>query len=119
MNCRGYTAAVQYDSEERTLRGRVEGLRDMITFEAGDVVSLEREFRVSVDEYIRFCEESGRSPERPFSGRVLVRMDASLHKEISGAAEKAGESMNRWIVGVLRAAVSDRNPRMQQMPKAS
>jgi predicted HicB family RNase H-like nuclease len=116
MNYRGYTATVQFDSEERTLRGKVEGVRDVITFEAEDVVSLEREFRVSVDEYIRFCEENGRSPERPFSGRVLVRMDASLHKEIARAAETAEESMNRWIVGVLRAAVDDRRPGMRERP---
>lgn len=119
MNYRGYTATVQFDSEERTLRGRVEGLGDVITFGAEDVESLEREFRISVDEYIRFCEESGRSPERPFSGRVLVRMDASLHREISEAADRAGESMNGWIVGVLRAAVDDRNPRMREMPNAN
>jgi predicted HicB family RNase H-like nuclease len=122
VNYRGYTAKVEYDAASRGLFGRVEGLRDAITFEAADVESLEREFQLSVDEYIRFCEEAGQSPERPFAGRVLVRMDPSLHRAVSRAAEESGESMNGWIVNALCRALPDRAgraPSGQELPKAN
>ena len=107
MNYRGYAASVAFDPESRTLFGRVDGLRDTITFEAEDVASLEREFHLSVDEYLRFCEESGRAPERPFSGRVLVRMPPELHRQAARAARTAGVSMNRWIVDTLAGALAN------------
>lgn len=122
MNYRGYSAKVEYDPASRTLFGRVEGLRDAITFEAADVESLEREFHVSVDEYLAMCAEDGRSPERPFAGKVLVRMDPMLHRAVARAAEAAGDSMNGWIVRALGKALPD--PRRgsesgEELPRAS
>ena len=107
MNYKGYVASVEFDPESRSLFGRVDGLQDTITFEAEDVASLEREFHLSVDEYLRFCAENGRAPERPFSGRVLVRMAPELHRQAARTARMAGVSMNRWIVDTLAGALGE------------
>lgn len=109
MKYRGYTARVEYDPEDRVFAGRVENIRDVITFEATDVESLEREFRTSIDEYVAFCAERGAEPEKPFSGRVLVRMPPGLHKAAAGAARSAGLSLNAWINAAIGDALGGRS----------
>jgi hypothetical protein len=39
------------------------------------------------------------------SGKLLVRMPASLHDELAAAAEREGVSLNQLITGVLAASV--------------
>jgi predicted HicB family RNase H-like nuclease len=65
MNYKGYTAHVEVDEVDGALYGRVEGIRDLVTFVANNLGDLEREFRISVDEYLAFCAEDGVEPERP------------------------------------------------------
>lgn len=65
MNYKGYIARVLYDGEEKVLRGRVAGIDDLVTFEATSVDELEREFHVSVDEYLAFCTEQHVDPQEP------------------------------------------------------
>jgi len=65
MNYKGYIARVLYDGEEKVLRGRVAGIDDLVTFEARSVDELEREFHLSVDEYLSFCAEQRSDPQEP------------------------------------------------------
>jgi hypothetical protein len=39
------------------------------------------------------------------SGKLLVRMPATLHDELAQAAETEGVSLNQWITGALASAV--------------
>jgi hypothetical protein len=49
--------------------------------------------------------------QRPgtYSGRLLLRMPASLHEELAGASDRDGVSLNQFITGVLASAVNWRN----------
>ena len=47
------------------LHGRIDGIRDIVTFVAANVGELEHEFHVSVDEYLSYCAEKGLKPETP------------------------------------------------------
>lgn len=68
MKYKGYTARVSFDADEQLLIGRVEHIRDVVTFQAESVAELEKEFRISVDEYLAFCQERGSPPEKPLGG---------------------------------------------------
>ena len=81
-------------------------LRDVITFEGTSVAELEHEFHASVDDYLAFCRERNEPPEKPLSGRVLVRMSPDLHRSAALAAESARVSLNAWIVRSLEAAAA-------------
>jgi hypothetical protein len=48
--------------------------------------------------------------EARHSGRLLVRMPATLHDELAHAAEREGVSLNQLITGVLASAVGWRSP---------
>lgn len=63
MRYRGYSARVVRDDETNVFHGRVHGIRDIVTFEADRAEEVEREFRISVDEYLAFCAEQGITPE--------------------------------------------------------
>jgi predicted HicB family RNase H-like nuclease len=62
------------------------------------VEGLRREFRTSVDDYLEFCSELGREPERPYSGRFVVRIDPDLHRDAAWTAHRMGLSLDAWCV---------------------
>lgn len=105
MEYKGYTARVEFDADAGVLFGEVEGLRDVVTFEATNVRELDKAFHESVDDYLNMCVERGEEPDKPYSGRFLVRVDPKLHRDIAMAAVRAGKSLNafageafkRWI----------------------
>jgi predicted HicB family RNase H-like nuclease len=103
MEYKGYTARVEFDQEAGVLHGEVEGLRDVITFEATDVRQLEKEFRASVDDYLDHCLELNEEPEKPYSGKFLIRVDPLLHRDAAMAAARAGKSLNAFAADLLRS----------------
>jgi hypothetical protein len=48
---------------------------------------------------------SSRKAEARHSGKLLVRMPATLHDELANVAETEGVSLNQLITGVLASAV--------------
>lgn len=66
MKYKGYLAQVIFDSDAKIFHGDVMGLRDVITFQGTIVKELERAFKDSVDDYIKWCKERGERPEKAF-----------------------------------------------------
>jgi predicted HicB family RNase H-like nuclease len=106
---KGYTANPEYDPEAGVLHGIVLGLRDVVSFEADRLEDVEQAFHDSVDDYLEFCAERGEEPERPFSGKFLVRFSSEVHKAIYMAAFEANVSMNRLIVEMVEKALRTRS----------
>lgn len=97
MNYKGYLAIAEYDDEAEIFHGQVINTQDVITFQGTTVEELKKEFAFSVDEYLRWCEEEGRPPERPFSGKFQLRLDPAEHRQVYAAAKRAGLSLNEYI----------------------
>lgn len=62
---KGYTAWYEVDDEDGVWHGHVDGIDDVVTFESETFEGLEREFQISVDDYLEFCTELGCEPDRP------------------------------------------------------
>jgi len=101
MNHRGYTAHIEYDDEDGLFHGEVIDLRDVVTFVGRSVDELRQAFHDSVDDYLEFCEERGEDPDRPFSGRLMVRLPPELHRAIYTRARQEGKSLNQFIADRL------------------
>jgi len=114
MEYKGYVAEVSFDNEARVLHGEVINTRDVITFQADAVVDLEQEFHKSVDVYLQFCREIGQEPEKPFSGKFVVRLSPETHRRAYLAAKRAGKSLNTWVSDVLQERLPEHDT-----PKAS
>jgi len=61
----------------------------------------------SVEDYLAFCTERGEEPEKPYSGKLLVRVEPELHKSLVIQARKNGKSLNAWINDALLKVVKD------------
>jgi len=97
MKYKGYEAIVEFDAEAEVFHGEVINLRDVITFQGKSVEELKQAFYDSVDDYLEFCKERGEDPEKPFSGKFMVRINPDLHKTIAIKARKQGQSLNSLI----------------------
>lgn len=104
LKYKGYTGHVEYDDEAGIFHGDVLDLRDVITFQGKSVEEVERSFRESIDDYLTFCEERGEAPDKPFSGRLMVRLPPSLHRKVYVSALREGKSLNQWIAERLERA---------------
>jgi predicted HicB family RNase H-like nuclease len=102
MKYKSYTGVVEFDEESSTLFGHVIGLRDGITFQGDSVAEVIQAFHDSVDDYLEFCAERGESPEKPYSGHFVLRIDPQLHRVMSHAAEEQGASLNSLIEDRLK-----------------
>lgn len=104
LKYKDYLGHVEFDDEAGIFHGEVINTRDVVTFEGETVADLEAAFRDSVDDYLAFCAERGEEPDKPFSGRFVVRLPAEDHRQIYVAAKKAGKSLNAWVAETLRRA---------------
>lgn len=103
MKYKGYEALIKYDEDANILHGVVLNLKDIITFEADCVADIEEAFHDSVDDYLDFCAERGEEPEKPFSGRIALRLSPRLHSEISTMAMKESKSINSVIIEAVES----------------
>jgi len=105
MEYKGYTAGpIEFDPDENTFSGTVSGLRDVIHFEGSTARELAKAFRESIDTYLEFCAESGKDPDRPFSGKILVRTEPALHRKAALRAAAEGVSLSQWITKQIESA---------------
>ena len=104
MHYKGYPASIHYDAGNEIFYGIVEGINDSISFHSDSVDGLKKEFARSIDFYLECCEKHGDVPERPGSGRLMVRIAPAIHGAALTAAAKAGESLNKWVEGALAQA---------------
>lgn len=106
MKYKGYLARTEFDEEANIFHGEVVNTRDVITFQGKSVDELWQAFRDSVEDYLAFCAERGEKPEPPFSGRFTVRLSPEQHRQVILAAEKVGESVDRWAAEALTQAAT-------------
>jgi predicted HicB family RNase H-like nuclease len=105
IHYKGYVGKIEFDEEASIFHGEVINLRDVITFEGETVSELKQAFEDSVDDYLKFCAERNEEPEKPFSGRFVIRIDPELHRIIATEAKKADVSINQWVTTVLSRSV--------------
>ena len=95
LRYKGYTGHVEYDDKGKIFHGEVLDTRDVITFQGKNVEEIEEAFRNSIDDYLDFCSERGAKPEKPFSGKFIVRMSPKLHHRLYIKAVREGKSINK------------------------
>ena len=105
MQYKGYQAHIEYDDDARVFHGEVLNLKDVITFEGTCVEDLRQAFKDSVEDYLEFCRSRGEKPEKPFSGKFIIRVQPELHQKIAVKANMEAKSMNNWIEEQLQKAV--------------
>jgi len=97
LTYKGYSGRAEFDEEAGLLHGAVVDIKDVITFQGRSVEELERAFRESIDDFLAFCDERGEKPDKPFTGRLTLRLTPELHRKAYIQARREGKSLNQWI----------------------
>ena len=107
LNYKGYIGKVEYDYDNHVLTGCVINIRSVITFQGDSVSEIEKEFMASVDDYIKWCEEDGIEPEKPYSGKFNVRFTPELHQQAATSAKLLGMSLNSFVEKSVKDELSN------------
>jgi predicted HicB family RNase H-like nuclease len=104
MKYKGYIARIEYDDEDRIFVGHLAGIKDIVGFHGITVDELEDAFHESVENYIAISEETGRPVQKPYSGKLMLRVTPDVHAAVATAAEVHGKSINQWASDILDKA---------------
>jgi len=107
LSYRGYTGLLEVDLDAGELFGRTVGTRDIITFHGKTVDEARGSFEESVDFYLSCCQDEGKEPDRPYSGRFNVRISAEVHRGLAILAQSRGQSLNEVVSAALALAVGE------------
>ena len=105
MTYKGYFAKINFDERDNIFWGKVVGIKDSITFEGETVDQLTADFHNAIDHYPADCKNEGRTPEKPYSGKLTLRVSPVILAEIAAAAASAGNSLNKWVADTLNQVV--------------
>jgi len=104
MSYKGYTASMVFDAEDKIIVGRVVDIDDIISFHGVSVAEFESNFHGAIEDYLAASRALDLPPEKPASGKVMLRIDPEVHAAALKAAARNGASLNKWAEGVLGRA---------------
>ena len=103
MEYKGYVAVIGYDDSTDLLYGQVINAAPyaVVDFMASDVEGLKREFRISIEQYLSWCEEDGVEPAKPFPGKLELPLYEELYQRIALAAAKEELEVDEWVTETI------------------
>jgi predicted HicB family RNase H-like nuclease len=105
MTYKGYSARIEYSDEDECFVGRIAGIRDIISFHGESVDEIRQAFKEAIDFYLETCETRGETPNKPYSGKLMLRLSPEIHAAVATAAEVNGKSINQWATETLSKAI--------------
>jgi len=102
LEYKGHLGSVAYSDDDEVLHGRLEFIRDLVTYEAADAKGLKAAFHAAVDDYLELCAAEGRKPEIPLKGSFNVRPGRDLHRRAVLYARRRGVNLNTVVSDALR-----------------
>lgn len=104
MSYKGYVASMLFDAEDKIIVGRVLQIDDIISFHGESITEFETHFHAAIEAYIVACAQLGSRPEKPASGKLMLRIAPEVHAAALKAAARSGISLNKWAEQALGAA---------------
>ncbi len=101
MHHEGYVATIELDEDAGLFHGEVINTRDVLTFQGQTLDELRTAFADTIADYVEWCRERGKEPERPYSGNFMLRVSPELHRRIATAAARSGKSINGYVSETL------------------
>ncbi len=105
MTYKKYAAQIAYSDEDGCFIGHIAGVRDVVGFHGESVRELREAFEEAVEDYLETCARLNRSPQKPYSGKLMLRVPPEIHAAVAVAAEVSGQSINQWAAERLAEAI--------------
>lgn len=106
MEYKGYHARVEYSPEDEAFVGEVIGIVDTLAFDGQSIEELKTMFHECIDDYLDFCKEIGKQPDREYRGTFNVRVPSELHRDAAITAQFKNISLNQLVTEALRQYVA-------------
>lgn len=97
----GYAARIEFSSEDECFVGHIAGIKDVVGFHGETVSELKAAFEEAVKDYLDTCRIAGKTPQKPYSGKLMLRIRPEIHAAVAAAAELSGQSINQWASEAL------------------
>jgi len=101
MKYKGYAARIEYSDEDQCLVGHIAGISDIVGFHGDSVEEMRVAFQEAVDHYLEACKARNVSPNKPYSGKIMIRVTPELHAKVAMAAAARGKSINALAAEAL------------------
>lgn len=102
LEYKGYLGSVEFSDADDVFHGKLEFIRDLVTYEGTDAQSLKAAFHEAVDDYLELCADEGRSPDTPLKGSFNIRPGHELHRRAILLATRRGVKLNNIVTDALR-----------------
>ena len=97
LKFRDFIGSVHFSAEDEVFYGKIEGINDLVTFEASTVSKLKKAFRDAVEDYVELCKEAGKEIFKSFKGSFNVRVNPELHSKAFEHAILEGKTLNQFV----------------------
>ena len=97
MGYKGYHARIEFDSADQIFIGYVLGINDSLNFHGESVKELTQSMHNCIDNYLDYCAQIGKEPEREFKGSFNVRIKPEQHKKVALYAASDGITIYQFV----------------------
>ena len=106
LSYQGYAARIEFSLEDECFIGHIAGIKDAVGFHGESVSELKAAFEEAVEDYLDTCNKVGKTPQKPYSGKLMLRLSPEIHAAVATAAELSGQSINQWASDALNREAS-------------
>ena len=78
----------------------------MVGFHGESVSELKVAFEEAVDDYLATCRKLKCSPQRAYTGKVMLSIDPGTHAKAAMLAKAEGKILNAWAQEALQRAIT-------------
>ncbi|MBF0523445.1 MAG: type II toxin-antitoxin system HicB family antitoxin [Candidatus Omnitrophica bacterium] len=101
MQYKGYYGSVHYSDEDKCFFGKIEHIRDLVSYEGHDVATLKKAFEDGVTDYLKTCKAKNKAPDKPFKGSFNIRTGPELHRLAYIYAQEKKMNLNQVVISAL------------------
>ncbi|MCL1908549.1 MAG: hypothetical protein FWG12_04170 [Holophagaceae bacterium] len=102
LEYKGYTASLEYSQEDKCYMGDLMGTKHMLYFTGLTKEEAQHNFHDLLDDYLEYCMEQGKEPEKPPTSFSLNATPNSYAIAKHGAAME-GIEMHEYVDHALQA----------------
>jgi len=103
LSYKKYFGSIEPSIEDNCLFGRILHIDDQIIYEGNTVAELKSAFELAVDNYLEYCEKTGKAANKTYSGTFNIRTGIDRHKRIAVAARARKINLNEYVNMALDA----------------
>lgn len=115
LEYKGYYGDVNVSVEDNVIYGKVLYINDLITYEADTVSDIKKSFEEAIDDYLCFCADNNKEPDKSFKGSFNVRITPDLHKKADLEARKRKQSLNQFVSSAIENEISGRKEIVREL----